>query len=497
MSFKIAFIGAGGIEFTRRLCLDLFKVPEFSNIDVALHDINAVNLEYGRQLLEKDIAANKLGVTLTSTLNRREALEGADYVVNATRIGGLDAFRQDVEIPLEYGIDQCVGDTLCAGGLMYGQRNIPCVLEFCKDVREVSASDALFLNYANPMAMNTWAAIEYGKVNTVGLCHGVQGSHILLADALGIPKQELTYVASGINHQTWFTHLEHNGHIFKTEEVVAALEKHETYSREEKVRIDVLKRFGFWSTESNGHLSEYLPWYRKRPEDIESWIGKDSWINGETGGYLRVCTEGWNWINTDFPHWLAQAGKPLKEVERSHEHGSYIIEALETGRPYRGHFNVKNGGTIPNLPSDCIVESTGYVDKTGLRLQQVEPLPLACAATCQASIDVQRMGMEAAVHEDLNLLKQAMLHDSLCGAVCTPEELWQLTDRMLVAQAEWLPQFTDEIPAAKERLAKEKDLRRPIEAAYKVAVRSPEEMKATQSKAVMSEGCFQTISDTQ
>lgn len=488
MSFKIAFIGAGGIEFTRRLCLDLFKVPGFSNFHISLHDINAANLDHTRQLLEKDIHANNLDVKLTTSPDRREALTGADYVVNATRIGGLEAFKLDVELPLEYGIDQCVGDTLCAGGLMYAQRNIPCILDFCRDIRDVAAPGALFLNYANPMAMNTWAALRYGNVNCVGLCHGVQGSHKLLADALGVPHGELNYIASGINHQTWFTYLEHQGRVITRGELLAALESHERYSGQEKVRIDVLRRFGFWSTESNGHLSEYLPWYRKRPTEIEKWIGRDSWIQGETGGYLRVCTEGRNWMDTDFPHWLEQAGKPLAEVERSHEHGSYIIEALETGRPYRGHFNVRNGGAIPNLPGDCIVESVGYVDKTGLRLQQVPPLSLACAATCQASIDVQRMGMEAAVHGDLTLLKQAMIHDPLCGAVCTPEELWQLTDRMLVAQAEWLPQFVDEIPAAKARLASEKDLRRPAEAAYRVSARTPDEIKATRNRAIPSEG---------
>ncbi len=225
------------------------------------------------------------------------------------------------------------------------------------------------------------------------------------------------------------------------------------FQKTEKVRIDVLHRFGYYSTESNGHLSEYVPWYRKRIGEIANWIDTSSWINGETGGYLRVCTEGRNWFETDFPNWLAEEPPKITAKDRSEEHGSYIIEALETGRPYRGHFNMINRGHITNLPDGCVIEIPGYVDRNGINMPVVGDLPLACAATCSASVRVQEMGMEAAVHGDVTLLKQAMLHDPLVGAVCNPEEVWQMTDEMLVAQAKWLPQYAKEIPAAKKRLA--------------------------------------------
>jgi alpha-galactosidase len=221
----------------------------------------------------------------------------------------------------------------------------------------------------------------------------------------------------------------------------------------EKVRIDVLKRFGYYSTESNGHLSEYLPWYRKRREEIAQWIDLSSWINGETGGYLRVCTEGRNWFETDFPNWMKEKPPVLSQTPRSQEHLSYILEGLQTGRTYRGHFNVVNRGHISNLPDGCIVEIPGYADSNGINSPIVGDLPLACAATCQSSIQVQHMGVEAAVRGDVRLLKQAMLHDPLTGAVCNPEEIWQMTDELLVAQAKWLPQFRKEIPAARKRLA--------------------------------------------
>ena len=203
---------------------------------------------------------------------------------------------------------------------------------------------------------------------------------------------------------------------------------------------------------SNGHLSEYLPWYRKRTNEIEQWIDTSDWINGETGGYLRVVTEGRNWFEADFPNWLAAESPKFGPDNRSEEHGSYIIEALETGRSYRGHFNIVNQGHITNLPNGGVIEIPGYVDRTGINMPIVGDLPMACAATCAVSIRVQEMGMEAAVHGDVTLLKQALLHDPLVGAVCNPEEVWQMADEMLAAQAAWLPQYGAETDAAARRL---------------------------------------------
>ena len=457
MSVKIAIIGAGSIGFTRKLMQDILTVPELGDSEFTFTDINKRNLDMVYQLARRDIRANKKAAKLRKTTNRRTALEGADYVICVVRVGGLEAFQTDIDIPLKYGVDQCVGDTLCAGGIMYGQRGIPVLLDFCKDMREVSSSEVLFLNYSNPMAMNTWACSRYGGVNTVGLCHGVQGGCEQIAVALGIPEAELDFTCAGINHQTWYISIKHHGREM-TGELLEAFEKHPVYSQTEKVRIDVLRRFGYYTTESNGHVSEYVPWYRKRPREIRKWIHLKSWIHGQTGGYLRECTEQRNWFETDFPRWLAEPAPEFKPENRSTEHGSYIIEALETGRIYRGHFNVINRGCITNLPEDCIIEVPGYVDGTGMNIPIVGDLPLACAATCNASIQVQRMAVEAAVHGDVTLLKQAMLHDPLTGAVCNPPEVWQMTDEMLVAQAKWLPQYKKEIPAAKKRLASEEPL---------------------------------------
>lgn len=478
MSFKIAIIGAGSVGFTKKLVSDILKVPEFAGIEIALTDINAHNLDMIARIIREIVRVNGLPTKITATTDRRDALAGARYVMNCVRIGGLEAFADDISIPLRYGVDQCVGDTICAGGIMYGQRGIAAMLDFCRDIRDVAEPDALLLNYANPMAMMTWAAIEHGGVRTVGLCHGVQNGHRQIAAALRVPMEDVDIVCSGINHQTWYLDIRVKGVPVPTEKLLAAFERHPVFSRQEKVRIDVLKRFGFYSTESNGHLSEYLPWYRKRPAEIMDWIDLSDWIHGETGGYLRYTTENRNWFEEDFPKFLAEAGKPLAEHNRTDEHASHILEALETGKVYRGHFNVRNGGTITNLPEDCIVESPGFVDRFGINMVEGVTLPLACAATCSASVHVQRMAVQAAVTGDVTLLKQAVLHDPLVGAICTPEEVWQMVDELLVAQAKWLPQYADAIPAAMERLKSPRVATRDWSGAARQSVRTVDELRS-------------------
>ena len=473
MAMKVAVIGAGSIGFTRSLIRDILCVPEFKDTHIAFTDINKKNLDMVTQLMLRDIKANNLPAKLESSTDRRRVLEGADYVLNFTRIGGLDAFKLDIDIPLKYGVDQCVGDTLCAGGIMYGVRNIPQILAFCKDMREVANENVLFLNYANPNAMNTWAANHYGDIPTIGLCHGVMGGHWQITDVIRllvngkkkpgdkgykeITTKDVDIICAGINHQTWYVQVIYDGEDW-CDRLLEGFERHEGFRQTEKVRIDMLRRFGYYSTESNGHLSEYVPWYRKRPAEIKDWIDLGSWINGETGGYLRVCTEGRNWFETDFPNWLKAEPMKITPDKRGGEHGSYIIEALETGRSYRGHFNVVNSHCITNLPEDAIVEVPGYVDRNGVNIPQVGDLPLGCAAVCNASISVQRLAVEAAVHADVDLLKQAMMMDPLVGAVCTPPEISQMVDEMLIEQAQWLPQFKHALPEVKKRFASEKKL---------------------------------------
>ncbi|MDP6776486.1 MAG: alpha-glucosidase/alpha-galactosidase, partial [Candidatus Latescibacteria bacterium] len=250
MSIKVAVIGAGSIGFTRKLMGDILTVSELGDTHFAFHDISKRNLDMIAQLARRDIEANGVPAKLSATVDRRRALADADYVLNLTRIGGPDAFKLDVDIPLKYGVDQCVADTLCAGGIMYGQRNIPQILAFCKDIREVSKPNALFLSYANPMAMNTWAALEYGGVNTVGLCHGVEGALRQICEVIQllvnkgrkpgsrgfvpVTRVEVDITAAGLNHQTWFIRVHYRGEDW-TGRLLEGFEKHPVFSKTEKV----------------------------------------------------------------------------------------------------------------------------------------------------------------------------------------------------------------------------------------------------------------------
>ena len=439
---KIAIIGAGSVGFTRKLVMDILAVEELRDTEFRFMDIDAENLRMATDLCRKMIADNGLPARVEPTLDQREAICDADYVLSVVRVGGLEAFAHDIEIPLKYGVDQCVGDTLGPGGIFYGLRTIPVLLDIARDIREV-APKALFINYSNPMAINSWALRRAGGVYYVGLCHGVQGGHELIAKALGLPKEEVDFICAGINHQTWYIQVTHKGQDMLPR-LLEAMESNPEIAAAEPVRLDILRRFGYFSTESNGHLSEYLPWYRKRPDEIARWIDPKVWIGGRTAGYLNHCRETRDEYRRMYPKWMSGEAEYIKLGERTSEHASYIIEALETGRPYRGHFNVGNNGCISNLPDACTVEIPCYVDASGIHPTYVGPLPLPCAATCRVSINVQEMTVEAALTGNRELVKLAVLHDPLTGAVCNTEEVWAMCDEMFEALAPWLPQFNGE-----------------------------------------------------
>ncbi|MCJ8329288.1 MAG: alpha-glucosidase/alpha-galactosidase, partial [Lentisphaeria bacterium] len=212
MATKVTFIGAGSVGFTRGLVSDLMGVPEFRDtLEISLMDISEQNLDMVYQLVRRDMDSNGVKCKLTKTTNRASALKNAKYVISVFRVGGLEAFATDIEIPLKYGIDQCVGDTICSGGIMYGQRGIAAMMDLCQAIKKHARKDVLLLNYANPMAMLTWACNKYGGVDTVGLCHGVQGGHDQIAQVLGKEKKDVDIICSGINHQTWYTSVKVNG----------------------------------------------------------------------------------------------------------------------------------------------------------------------------------------------------------------------------------------------------------------------------------------------
>jgi len=435
----VTMIGAGSVGFTRRLLMDILAVPEFRDTEFHLMDIDAERLEMVTNICRKMIGDAKISAKVTPHLDRRESLKGAKYVFCTIRQGMLEAFVKDIEIPLKYGVDQCVGDTLGPGGIFYALRTIPELLDIAADMREV-CPEAILMNYANPMAMNTWALNRAGGIRVLGLCHGVQGGEHEIATALGIPKEELDFVCAGINHQTWFIKVGLHGWDMLPK-ILEGFENNPELREKEPCRIDMIRRFGYYSTESNGHLSEYLPWYRKRPDEIEQWIYRGVWIGGETGGYLRHCRETQFYFRENYPKWMRGELEQIKLGERSQEHGSYIMEGLETGRRYRGCFNVANTNLITNLPHGCTVELPCYVDYLGIQPVQVGDLPMQCAAVCRASVTVQEMVVEAALTGNKDLVKQAMLMDPLTSAVCTTDEVWKMTEEMFHAYPGLLPEF--------------------------------------------------------
>lgn len=459
---KITFVGAGGFNFPARLTFDILSFPELQDSTISLMDINEDNLARTARLLGEAVKRLKLPAKLEATTDRREALDGADYVIVVWQVGGVDAYTFDVEIPRKYGIDQCVGDTLGPGGVFRGIRSIPAYLEVCADMKEL-CPDALMINYANPMSIDCWA-VASTHTKFVGLCHSVQGTSRMLTSHLGVPYEEISFKCYGINHQAWFTEFHHNGKDIYPElrrvmnerfpSPVAgvglgepieegksdfAVEHGDVY-HQERVRTEIMRTFGYFQTESSHHGSEYVMWFRKNKEMVESYI-KNRW------DYYQIC------LQHDFEgqeRWIENVSGPLKCSE---EYGAKIIHSMETDEKRVIYGNVPNYGSpgtlpdtpaahlIPNLPQNCIVEVACLVDRNGIQPTVPGPLPSGCAAINRMSINVQELAVQAGMTGDTELLYQAIALDPLTGTQLTLPRIRKMVDEMLEAESRWLPQF--------------------------------------------------------
>jgi alpha-galactosidase len=437
MRTKIAIIGAGSVGFTRTFVRDILCISELQDCYFHLMDISDENLTMAVNLTRKFVADHEYRAQIDGTTQLKEAIADAQFVIVVFRIGGLDAFALDIEIPLKYGVDQCVGDTMGPGGVFYHLRNYPELKKIAEAVTEVGAPGCWVLNYANPMSMNTWALRKTGFTNILGLCHGVQGSHELIARALKVDWRDLDFTAAGLNHMTWFIKAEHKGKSV-LKDILPAMEQDPEIAANEKARMDVLRHFGYWSTESNGHLSEYLPWYRKREDLKAKYASPKEWW--ETGKYLAVCRESQHEYQEKYPKWI-NGEEPVAAGERSREHASYIIEGLVTGRPYRGHFIVENTGLIPNLQTGCSIEIPCYVDRNGIQPTYIGELPKPCAALCASNVAVQDLASDGAITGNKEYIHQAVLLDPLTAAVLGTDEIHNLVEEMFEQLAPWLPQF--------------------------------------------------------
>ncbi len=430
---KIAMIGAGSLVFGKTLMADFLATPALRGSEYRLMALSHTRLDKMHAFVQRMIADNGVEAKVVATTDRRAALKDADYVVIMIQAGGITEFGQDYRIPLKYGIDQCIGDTLGPGGIFRALRHIPVLLDIARDMQELCPKAVLF-NYANPMAMCCWALGRVPGLQFVGLCHGVQTTMDLIASYVGVPKKEIDFVAAGINHMAWFLRLEHRGRDLYPA-LRANFEKPGYYVNE-KVRGEVMRHFGYFMTESTGHLSEYLPYFRKNAKALGLYCDEPA-FGGESGAYYKYCVD----LAKKFAKTDPLSIESTKLGPRSAEYCSHIIEALETGEVFRFNGNLRNDGYITNLPAGCCVEVPVYTDRTGLHPSVVGALPPQCAALNMTNVLVQGLTVEACFSGDPELAMQAVALDPLASAVLTLKEIRDMTAEMLAAQRDHLPQF--------------------------------------------------------
>lgn len=440
---KITFIGAGSVVFTRNLCSDILLTPALQSSTICLMDIDQQRLTQARDLVQALIDRRGLKAKVEATTDRREAIRGADYVITTFQQGGLKAYKLDIDIPQRYGIEQCVGDTLGPGGVFRSLRTIPVLIDIGKEM-DALAPNALLLNYVNPMAANCWAFDRATGRPHVGLCHSVQGTSEMLAQWINVPYEEVIYRCAGINHQAFFLEFR-RGQEDLYPQLREAILRDEIYGQE-PVRIDMMKYFGYFVTESSGHASEYLPYFRKSAKQVNEELVPlftdhvNHWFNfGRTGGYLQHCLERLEFAQQDYED-LTSGAKPAP-TQRTHEYSSHIIEAIETNQPIRINGNVPNRDLIPNLPHGCCVEVPCLVDGNGVQGTRVSDYPAHLAALNRTNINVQELIVEASLTGNREAIYHAVMLDPLTAAVGTLPQIHAMVSELFERQKHWLPQF--------------------------------------------------------
>lgn len=443
---KVTMIGAGS-GFTPRLMNDILRIPGAERGEIALCDIDLERLDTMHQVIARLIdSLGRDGWTVTASPDRRTLLPGTDYLVNCIEVSGLACVRFDNDIPLKYGIDQCIGDTIGPGGLFKGLRTIPAWLDILRDAAEL-CPNAIVLNYTNPMNMLMLAAGRTSPMQAVGLCHSVQGTSHLLARRAEVPYEQMAWECAGINHLAWFTKLEHQGEdLYPKLKAKARLDLAGTPAdpddAEDLVRKDMMLHFGAFITESSGHLSEYLPYYRKRKDLVAKYAR-----SGYHGGSSFYADEwpGWRKEADEYRARLVRGEEPT-DWERSWEYASWIIEAREKDVPFRIHGNVMNrhksgGPLIANLPGDGCVEVACMTDRNGIQPTVYGSLPPQMAAICDSNMRMFDLAATAAVERSIDAAIWALMLDPLTAAVCSPAEIKQMTLEMFEAEKDFLPGY--------------------------------------------------------
>ena len=429
---KIVIIGAGS-GFGSRLSIDILAREALRDSTIALCDVNEERLAGVADYVSRAIEGNGLPGECIYSTDRRELLAGADCVVTAVSVGGAaywgEPYASEVNIPLKYGIDQSVADTIGPGGVFRFLRTAPVHLQFCRDMEEL-CPEALMLNYTNPMCMLTWAHSEATSIENVGLCHSVQGTTRKLAQGVGVPYEEVSYLVAGINHQAWVLRLRHKGKDLYPR-LREAVDSEEVFGNEQ-VRVEMMKQFGYFVTESSPHNSEYLPYFR-RTQELRDRFG----LTTRKVAMEQTRKRGW-----EKDSGVEQDGeKEIPELVRSHEYASAIIEARQTDEPFLFNGNVMNHGSIDNLPSRCCVEVPCVVDGEGVHPCYVGDLPPQCAALNMTSVGVHELAVRAALDRDKEAAFHAVALDPLTAAVLPLEEIRKMFEEMWEAEGDLLGYF--------------------------------------------------------
>ena len=451
---KLTIIGAGSAVFTKNIVSDLLSVDAFKKMEIALQDIDPVRLKASHELL--NVIADKLNATptITSHTDRRESLQGSDFVQTTIQVGGYKPSTViDFEIPNQYGLRQTIADTLGIGGIMRGLRTIPVLLDIAKDIMEICPK-AIWLQYVNPMCANMIAINNsFPEIKTVGLCHSVQGTAEMLAKDLGEKIEDIDYLCAGINHMAFYKKFEkrsNNGtnedlyprlknladKIINDEQLSSRSKKIDHESDKvlhEKVRYEILRRFGYFVTESSEHFAEYVPWFiKKNRQDV---IDKYKIPIEE---YIDRCKSNiklWEKLEKDMTPIYNQ---PLK---RSNEYASFIMDGVANNNEITINANVMNNGYIDNLPSNCCVEVPCIINSKGFTPQKFGRLPEHLAALMRTNINVQILTAEAAITKKREHIYHAALLDPLTGANLTIDEIYSMTDKLIEAHGDYLPRY--------------------------------------------------------
>ena len=426
---KITMIGAGSVVFTLNLLGDIFTFPELRESEIALMDIDEERLRVA-EIMARNVAAKfDAHPTIITHADRKAALEGADYAINTIQVGGFPSTLIDFEVPKRYGLQQTIADTMGIGGIFRALRTIPVMLAMCREMEEV-CPNVTFLNYTNPMAMNTWAVSQATAIKTVGLCHSVQGTAHQLSQYMGIPENELTYLCAGINHMAFYLELKHNGKDAYPLLREASAQK--AIWERDPVRFELFKRLGYFVTESSEHNAEYNPYFirRDRPEAIDRFsVPIDEYIN-------RCYAQNFWW---EMMRLQLLDGTVDIDPELSGEYAALIIHSMETNTPRVIYGNVLNNNLITNLPQGCCVEVPCLVDASGIQPTVIGRVPPQLAALQQTNINVQGLAVEAVLTGKKEHVYHAAMLDPHTAAELTLDEIEQLVDDLFEAHGEIIP----------------------------------------------------------